>query len=41
MGKVGVSFDGSLSQILVNFSCFEPVIDFVPKIKKNLYVIIL
>lgn len=35
MGKVGVSFDGSLSQILVNFSCFEPVIDFAPKIKKK------
>lgn len=33
MGEVDVSSDGGLRQILVNFSCFEPVTDIVPKIK--------
>lgn len=39
--KVGVSFDESLSQILVNFSCIEPVTDFTPKIKSFLLYVIL
>lgn len=37
MGKVDVSSDGGLRQILVNFSCFEPVTDIVPKIKIFLF----